>query len=199
MNTSTVKYVIPMFVVVFIAVLGLCSNLSISKNADIQNASLDLATWESSDFLLLNGEWTYYPNALKDEIEGLGEQVIVPHFWEISTLNNDKPYGYATYELHLTGLDPEKSYAFQIENLGMAYNLYVNNRLIMQNGIVSKNVAQFVPEWKSIVSMFNPDDTALYMSSLRSQILITIKQDFGIPFKWEMPFPSHQNITNDFS
>jgi diguanylate cyclase (GGDEF)-like protein len=159
MNTSTVKYVIPMFIVVFIAVLGLSSNLSISKNADIQNASLDLATWDSSDFLLLNGEWTYYPNALKDEIQGLGEQVIVPHFWEISTLNNDKPYGYATYELHLTGLDPEKSYAFQIENLGMAYNLYVNNRLIMQNGIVSKNVAQFVPEWKSIVSMFNPDDT----------------------------------------
>jgi diguanylate cyclase (GGDEF)-like protein len=158
MNSSTTKYVIPMFIIVLIAVLGLSSNLSVSKNADIDDALLDLSTWNSSEFLLLNGEWRYYPSALKDDIEGVGEQVVVPHCWESSIEYGDKPYGYATYELQLTGLDPDQSYAFQIDNLGMAYNLFVNDRLIMQNGIVAQDETQFVPEWKTIVGIFYPDD-----------------------------------------
>ncbi|HBY65065.1 MAG TPA: hypothetical protein DEG42_01525 [Acholeplasmataceae bacterium] len=158
MNSSIKKYVIPMFIIVFIAVFGLSSTLSISKNSDITDAQLNLEEWQSSDFLLLNGEWEYFPNALKSDISGTGEFVTIPHLWEPSAEYSNQPYGYATYKMQLSGLDPDLSYALHISDLGMAYNLYVNDRLIMHNGVVSRDEDQFVPEWKSKVGVFYPDE-----------------------------------------
>jgi len=159
MNSSTKKYVIPMFIVVFIAVLGLSSTLSISMDADINNAQLDLENWNSSEFLMLNGEWEYFPNALKNDISGPGQMINIPHYWDSSTEYTNKPFGFSTYKLQLIHLDPEASYAFNITDLGTAYNLYVNDRLIMYNGVVTKDEDFFVPESKSTVGIFYPDET----------------------------------------
>lgn len=107
MNSSTKKYVIPMFIVVFIAILGLSSSLSISTNTDINNAQLDLQDWNSSEFLILNGEWEYFPNMLKSDITGSSEMITIPHYWDESTEYANKPFGFSTYRLQLINLDPE--------------------------------------------------------------------------------------------
>ena len=158
MNPSTRKYVIPVFIIVLIAIFGLSSTLTVSLNSNIENAKLDLSSWQSDEFLLLNGEWEYFPNALKDDISGTGELVTIPHDWEPSSEYANKPYGYATYRLEISGLNPEYSYSFYLDDLGMAYNLFVNDQLIMYNGVTSKDENLFVPESKSTVGIFYPDE-----------------------------------------
>lgn len=102
-----------------------------------QNGTLQVLTIDEKQAYQLVGEWAFYPNALADEIESVSALYVEPgHDWKTSMGSNQ---GFATYTLRLTGLNPKTIYGLLLEEAGTSHRVYVNDELIMKNGIVAKN------------------------------------------------------------
>ncbi|MCK7487581.1 MAG: hypothetical protein MZU97_20245 [Bacillus subtilis] len=87
-------------------------------------------------------------------MDGDGTFVSIPHEWDANPMFSGRPYGYATYQLIVTGLDPSIIYAFFLKDLSSSYNLYVNGVLIMKNGVFATTAEAYTPEWKTETGYF---------------------------------------------
>lgn len=128
--------------------------LSISVNNDTNNYSvsqgkLDLAQWDpQQDKLLeLDGQWEFYWNQLllseqfqAKQSEATTHQpayIQVPGSWHTLDLNPEQKlpaHGAATYRAVLTGLSPDAIYALKKMNIRFASAIYVNGKLIVEDG-----------------------------------------------------------------
>jgi len=127
-----------------------------------KNGTLNLKNWNHAENrkIKLNGEWIYYPNALKHDLsqEPLSLLKIVPHFWENDPDLHNSPYGFGAYKLVVTGLMPSNIYGFEILDEVTAYNLYANDRLIASNGIVGQQRHIYMPQWTPKQGVFQTDE-----------------------------------------
>ncbi len=124
-----------------------------------QEGQLDLRGWDfARDGLVdLSGEWEFYwqkllgPDAFaKDQLPSMTKFIEVPaHF------SGD---GYATYRLRiLLNQPPQGPMAFKMPEFETAYALYVNGRLISENGVVGRTRAAMRPQWLPKVVDFSTE------------------------------------------
>ncbi|PYI57581.1 histidine kinase [Paenibacillus flagellatus] len=105
---------------------------------------LDLRGWDvkSGPAITLNGEWEFYPNALIGQTEGApapsgdGSTLIrVPGKWNRSMNPEPSAYGYGSYRLRVqVDADPETTYGIRMPIVRSASELYVNGRLVANQG-----------------------------------------------------------------
>lgn len=140
------KFKIITFLLVFSLVAYIWSlNKDFQKIEDLESKSGTLAIEEVKPNTLyrLKGEWNFYPRTFVIE-DDLSQKEVnqdfrnIEHNWNTeSSLENG--YGYATYRLLLTGLDPDMEYGLLLEESGSSYRLSVNGKKILSNGIIGKN------------------------------------------------------------
>ncbi|WOO34720.1 histidine kinase [Anaerocolumna sp. AGMB13020] len=96
--------------------------------------------------LPLNGEWEFYwgqllePEDFKKEVR-VHSYMMVPGSWRKDIDGKKYPdYGYATYRITLTKVNPGVIYGLKKQSIRIASKIYVNGKLLIQNGSVSDSV-----------------------------------------------------------
>lgn len=162
MKKNVNYFVIIVTLIIMISIYGLSYNVDHSnKSYYAQKGILNLENWEmaSEHIITLKGEWLFFPSQLRQDINPKSLTVYqqVPHYWESDTYLNS-PYGYGTYQLTLTGLEPFQVYSIHIIDEVTAYTLYANHILIASNGLVSDLPEMYKPGWKPEFAVFKADD-----------------------------------------
>lgn len=148
----SVKNTILVFIISALACLLVVLSISINNEDNkyvISQGKLNLSQWNPQlDRLVeLDGEWEFYWNQLlhTDDFQR-GESdatainpayIQVPGSWHTLSLDNDEElsvHGAATYRAILTGLSPDTIYALKKMNIRFASEIYVNGKLIVQDG-----------------------------------------------------------------
>lgn len=150
------RYLIPIIVVMFISSWILSQRNDISTEVYATDAQLVLPS-DFNESILLGGEWEYHPNSLA-ATDLNPELVTVPHIWTGEQDNSPDIFGYSTYRLFISGLDHDTVYGVYIKDQSSAYELRVNDVLIIANGTVGVDAASTIPEWDAKRGYFNPND-----------------------------------------
>jgi len=134
---------------------------------------LDLEGWDfsKSGRLMITGEWEFYWQELifpgHFQTATNPSFVLVPDNWTSYEFNEQllPPEGYATYRLIVHLPDQTRTYGMFIEGEGTAYNLWVDGKLVAQNGKVGTSQQEMIPQSKPQVVFFqsNGDTTELVM------------------------------------
>lgn len=154
------SYIISIVVLVLVCTFFLYDEQEREENIKAENGTMELTDWNPNKILNLNGTWLFSNRVLDNDIIILkqGVPTEIPHFWEEEMSRSYSPYGYGTYYLKLTGLDPNIAYAFDIADQVTAYRLYLNGFQIAENGSPGMSKESSVPEWKQRTAVFTPDD-----------------------------------------
>lgn len=158
-----------------IVILVLTSWMMIPNTANViighaKHGTLDLSGWTPNNVMDLRGEWQFYDGLL---LEDLSQSMVtefrnVPHVWNHKESMDGRPYGVASYRLHITGLDPEINYGVQVIDEVSAYRLVINGRDIIKNGNVAYDKKDYSPQWKEKVGFFRSN------SNGHAEVLIEI-------------------------
>jgi hypothetical protein len=100
----------------------------------------------------LEGEWEFYGNQFLTSSGIAGKEPAeryyhsVPDNWKYGGEHYD-PWkgGYGTYCLKVTVSDPEMIYGLKLERVYSAYRLYIDDKFIGSDGLISTEKAGFVP------------------------------------------------------
>lgn len=163
MNKLQSKLLILIFVIVSMSGIYIFfiseSNASISYFSKEGILNLEKVDWSKDKIIELNGEWKYYNNLFKEDLNIETPFTIkkVPDFWEEDSDMNFSPYNFGTYKLKITGLKQEEIYALEMPDQVTSYSLFANNEKIASNGIVGKESSTSVPQWKPMTSVFKTD------------------------------------------
>ena len=144
-----------------------------------ENGVLDLSNtiFDSHTFYNLNGEWEFYweklltpGNYQTEKKTGSGITVKVPSYWESYEIEGSETsgYGYGTYALTVI-LPPGKKtgVCIDIPLFDVAYNFYLNDRLVGNNGTVGTSKETEEPWYEPSRFCYIPDTDTL-------QILIQV-------------------------
>lgn len=132
-----------------------------SKSGTIDYSQID---FEQDKLNTVKGKVNFYWNELldplnfKDSIKMSQTQpsvVTFPGYWNESSSNTPKGFGYATYQFDLKFPDND-IYAFKIKELNCAYKLWINGELKAERGIVAKTKDQMEPSWDRTMVHFIP-------------------------------------------
>jgi len=111
---------------------------------------LDLRDTDLSKGVLLDGEWEFYWNQLRSTSGFEGGQIVsFPTLWNNIKVDGKKLDGIGYGTFRLTILLPEYGERLRLDmpEVYSAYRLYLNDSLILENGTVADNPADFVPQW----------------------------------------------------
>ncbi len=109
--------------------------------------------WEggSSPYISLSGEWEELDGELTlDGWEGAGIGVL-PKAWK------ERPYGFASYRLRVSGLSPGSAYGILAPYQATAYALYVDGELASSNGRVGRSGEDSAPGYLPEVLSFTAE------------------------------------------
>jgi len=148
-------FIIIMMVLAGCAVLAWLSIESKTENIPAVDGAADLSHWNGESALLLSGEWDFYWGKFLNESE-LSQnttpdlKAAVPSVWNSFKVNGKKlgGYGYATYRLHVTGVEAGTPLAMRIIPFSTAYNMYIDNELVASSGTVSTSADGFEPQYQ---------------------------------------------------
>ena len=128
-----------------------------SEQIKVQNGILDIESWdlEANTPISLNGQWEFYWNQFltASEISEAEPDLLVqvPSTWNEYSLDGQKlpGEGYGTYRLHVrAGLLRGEILGLRIQTFSSAYRLYVDDKLVAQNGNISSSASEEVGEYK---------------------------------------------------
>jgi class 3 adenylate cyclase len=146
---------------------GILNLHSISSNSSPWN-------FDTMGFVRLDGNWNFYWNEFKSPDEILQEQNLsnftmkVPGSWNDFLVDGKKVggSGYGTYALRilLPASLKGKILTLKIPHMGTAYRLYVDNKLLAQNGIVGKSHEEMKPQYLSLTRSFIVSDESILLT-----------------------------------
>lgn len=145
--------------ILFISLIFVWNKVAIGTSPMIEQGKLDLSDWDMQEdgMLTLNGDWAFYWNQFVEDIDTSMSDgyVHVPNVWNHYTIREDNlpGFGYATYALRITGVEGEL--ALKIPPCSTAYELYVDDNLVAQNGVVSRSASGAVPNFEPKSVVFN--------------------------------------------
>lgn len=128
-----------------------------SEQIEARNGILDIENWdlEANKPISLNGQWEFYWNQFLtvSEISDAEPDLLVqvPSTWDEYSLDGQglPGEGYGTYRLHVkTGLLQEEIMGLRIQTFSSAYRLYIDDKLVAQNGNISSTASEEVGEYK---------------------------------------------------
>ncbi len=124
------------------------------KNTPLaQKGLLNLSNCNFSETFNLEGEWEFYPHQLLNPRDTISWKNVkkytqkVPSTWgehqiEGKTMSN---FGYGTYRLRVLLPHQVPTLAIKLLSFGTAYEIYINGRLVGQNGKVGINKQSYEP------------------------------------------------------
>lgn len=120
----------------------------------VENGVLDLRGWDLQEDgkVDLAGDWEFYWNALvpPDSLDYFEPQYFpFPQLWPNESVKGKElsSQGFATYSLEVLVGKDEGRLALKIPDFYCAYALYLNGKLIAENGTVGLSKDTAVPQW----------------------------------------------------
>lgn len=138
--------------ILFISLVFIWNEVSIGASPMIEAGKIGLSGWNMQDdgVVTLNGDWAFYWEQFVGHTDTATPDgyVRVPNVWNHYRIRGDglPGFGYATYSLQVTGVEGEL--ALKIPPCSTAYELYIDDRLVAQNGTVSRSAAGAVPHYR---------------------------------------------------
>jgi len=140
----------------------------------------------------LNGTWHFYGHQLfnpadiqKEDLTAPFIPVTIPGIWTDYIVNNQKMghHGFGTYRLQITIPEGFHDLAIYVPELPSASKIFINNKLITQNGIPGTSKSNTKPYWK-------PDYYHLHTETNQLDLLVQISnyhdRNGGIRLNLEM-------------
>ncbi|NCB52649.1 MAG: hypothetical protein EOM54_12350 [Clostridia bacterium] len=172
------KIILLIILLVFASCIALFWLFKESKLPDTiaRDGKLDLSKWDGQTVLFLSGEWDFYWNRFLDAEELSRNpppdlKAKIPSVWNKFTLDGKQldGMGYATYRLHVTGMEAGTPFSLRVLPFSTAYELYLDDALIASCGSVSTSSEGFSPQYRIQTVNFTPDgsefDLILHVSN----------------------------------
>ena len=152
-----------LFAVIFLSCLAAIYFFPEQKKdaGPIKNGCLDLSDWDGT-IIPLSGCWEFARNEFRTDGWGKNIYTELPSTWK----NNR--FGYASYRMLISGLEPGMEYALKIPYMATAYTLYLNKKKVSANGRIGKTRRESVPKYAPAVILFtagNSDTELILMVS----------------------------------
>ncbi len=143
----------------------------VTGQAPVVRGAVDLSA-NSGGINRLAGEWAFRWNefaignpAFAGESSGAaappeGPFVSLPGGW--TSLDGTRPFGYASYILRVSGLDPDLDYALEVGQVLSACRVLVNGRVVESIGTPGSSPSGEEPAWDTVLAGVSPlpDGTA---------------------------------------
>ncbi|MFY0592033.1 sensor histidine kinase [Roseivirga sp.] len=122
----------------------LCLNSMTAQDISV----IDLRDWDGEEFYKLDGQWDFYWNQLIEKRSDSNvppTQIEVPHDWSKIEINGVElpDFGYATYAVRLILPKEKPQSGMLITNAFSSYNVFVNDSLIYESGVVAKTKKEY--------------------------------------------------------
>ncbi|HCT62771.1 MAG TPA: hypothetical protein DIC19_01585 [Erysipelotrichaceae bacterium] len=121
-----------------------------------QNGVVRIPTIQDNETYRLKGEWEFHPNAFVHTDTSYAMTYLASNQDWSSVLGSQQ--GYASYVLKLTHLEPNHIYGLLLEEAGNSHRVYVNDKLILENGLVAKNALIYEPATYTTKAAFVSDE-----------------------------------------
>lgn len=148
------EIVILMFIILlFIVLVAAVIRTNTSDMPKAENGVLDLSGWdfEKQGTVSLSGNWAFYWNKFAELENSAAPDLYakVPDVWNNFEIDGEKlpGYGYATYILRIVGAQGQ-NLSMRVPPCSTAYELYIDGKLLAQNGTISNTSEGFVPEYE---------------------------------------------------
>lgn len=131
-------------VLLVLLVVCACAPRNLPPQPKVEAGVLDLRDWNFTQNgpVRLDGDWTFYWDASRNSLnQSTKEFIKVPGSW---TQANHPVQGKAVYQLHVLTKPEKHVYGMKLYETPQSYRLYVNDQLLLENGIYSET-----PEFSS--------------------------------------------------
>ncbi len=123
------------------------------KPLTARNGVLDLRSYSFKNHIELNGQWQFYWNQLiQPEDTSIGKGILAdfPFRWTDYKINGKTlpSFGYASYKLKVLLNKDAPALRLEMPETYTSYRLYINKKLALTDGTVSKDAKTFVPHWE---------------------------------------------------
>ncbi len=167
------------FIGLILLLLGLLyMQIDSLEGIEVQNGILDIESldFDSNSPISLNGEWEFYWKQFLtvSEVSDIEPDLLVqvPSTWNEYSLDGQglPGEGYGTYKLHVNkGFLPEEIIGMRIQTFSSAYRLYIDDKLVAENGnissIASEEVSEYKPQAVYFESPSNDFDIIIHVSN----------------------------------
>jgi signal transduction histidine kinase len=136
--------------------------------ADSQKGLLDLTGYDLKEqgMLTLDGEWQFFLNRFIEPVDysgliasGIADTYISPpklwNYYDVGGMPIPG-FGYGTYRLYVSGVDPNEPLALKILPESTAYDLYIDRVQMAGNGVVGKDAGHSSPGYRPKTIVFTP-------------------------------------------
>lgn len=156
---------VPFFILLAVIALFMFSNpvydRKISKTLKVTNGEVNLSD-NRDGITQIQGEWLFWwKRFVADTKDASGTKLaVLPGAWSNAGITDR--FGYASYGLRVSGLDPAKRYAFRIGQTLSSCRILVNGEVVRSIGTPGTSKAAEHPYWNTINAQFSPaaDGTA---------------------------------------
>ncbi|MEI7012706.1 sensor histidine kinase [Leptospira licerasiae] len=153
--------------------LFLFAFIGCSQKADVyspqaKDGTLDLRDWDRDRFstVALDGDWEFADTILAPETFTKDGLISVPGAWN-SFIKNNKSHGgegLGTYRLTVLLDKPVKDLAFQIGDVSTAFKLFLNGKLLIENGKIGNSREEMLPSYKHPIVLIDEESKELKLT-----------------------------------
>lgn len=159
---KTFRFMMAAVIICFVGLFSLQSIINerilVKEQPLAKSGQLDLSQWDDIRHIkTLGGEWAFYWNELSPVENGKVVFASVPNTWDKYDFIGRPKFGFASYQLNVTGLRPNQVYSLKTLDQVTAFELYGNGKLIAANGTVGEGKEKTVPQWQPVRTEFVTD------------------------------------------
>lgn len=159
------KLVLMLLALILIMLLSSCSFIQ-TKSVRAKNGILDMSKWDFSKNgnINIDGEWEFYWNKLYTYSDLISKKMTEPLLAPVplpwTEYDNDggkfPGKGYGTYRLHIISIfEAEEILSLRVNTFSSSYKIYIDDKEIASNGIVSDSKDTYVPQYRPLTTVFS--------------------------------------------
>ncbi|NPA69159.1 MAG: hypothetical protein GXO50_11165 [Chlorobi bacterium] len=127
----------------------------------VKNGIVNITEFNTDKKIIdLKGKWEFYDNNLYTPSDFKTGKITKPELFSVPGLWNKlkgKGQGFGTYRIKLINTVKNKLYALNINRIQSSYKIWVNDKLIREEGLTGKNKESSKPRWSSSDIIFKAD------------------------------------------
>ncbi|TGM96147.1 sensor histidine kinase [Leptospira dzoumogneensis] len=142
-----------------------CSGKAEVYSPQAKDGILDLRDWDRDRFstVALDGDWEFADGVISPDNFTKDGSISVPGAWN-SFIKNGKQHegeGLGTYKLTVLLDKPAKDLAFQIGDVSTAFKLFLNGKLLIENGKIGNSREEMLPSYKHPIVLIDEESKEL--------------------------------------
>ncbi len=157
-------------------ILSACvSDVMNTETPVAEKGILDLRDWNFKDdgLVKLDGDWQFYwnhflhPEDFKQS--DLPEQtgvMTLPRLWNDYDVSGEKlgGHGFATFRLKILMPPTQQPFALKVSDMATAYRIWADDKPILSNGTVGKNIQSSIPQFYPKVVRLDPSSDTILLT-----------------------------------